>query len=225
MSLFVQYPDISLADNNGIWAVANPGATIPGSNVSLYDLYYFSYFDGPNGSNTVNYNGWGGIGTTATQGENRIYGSNFGLPANMQNFANLYYFYDNSTFKINLTINNNIPGTNPDIQSCTFKLWDSTKTYNYFSNNQVSILGGTTFGPTTISTTSTPIIAFTYWEIITFTNPLFTGGNVSVTCNGTTIFTGGAINIGGTTNYDWLSSGGAIGNTNGSGLDIVIDFY
>jgi hypothetical protein len=87
-----------------IWEEAN--GTYSSGELSLFKMSNFSYFSGPNGSNTVSDNNWG---RGEFSGADRIYNltaqtSSFGVG----DFSNLDYFYDNTNYKIILDVTNNV---------------------------------------------------------------------------------------------------------------------
>jgi hypothetical protein len=137
------------------------------TNIYASDLFKKSYFEGPNGTYNISYNAWGQYGNSS--GANVIYqiasrndNNNFG------EFGNRTYFYDNSTYLVGLQIENTLPppggGYNNDF-TVYVELWDSSYTYTYVSTGAITVAQGTVYGPTIISTTSTPIISSGYWRI------------------------------------------------------------
>ena len=97
-----------------IWTEA--GNSSPSSTISMLSMSFFSYFAGPNGSNSVGYNAWGqGEGS----GANRIYGTSAKIAGvQVGDFDGLTYFYNNSTIQVTLQVTNNLPAPNipPDPQ-------------------------------------------------------------------------------------------------------------
>ena len=140
--------------------------------VSLTDLYASdlfkkSYFEGPNGSYNISYNAWGQYGNTI--GANVIYNvASKDTNNSFNDFSLKTYFYDNSTYLVGLQIDNTLPtpagGYNNDF-TVYVELWDSSYTYTYVSTGAITVTQGTVYGPTIISTTSTPIISNGYWRI------------------------------------------------------------
>jgi len=196
--------NIALTD---IYAESNGGYS--SGEVSMLSQSFFSYFAGPNGSNSVAFNAWGeGEGS----GLNRIYGlsaktSNYAF----QDFSGKTYFYDNSTFQVTLAATNNLappggfppppPGAN-DV-NINVELWGSGFSYQYISGGGSAAENGGTFGPNSISqATGDPIIFRGYWKVsVSGMPPFFTGGSCDISINGTTKVTGGTVSTapGGTT--------------------------
>ena len=184
--------NIALTD---IYAESNGGYS--SGEVSMLSQSFFSYFAGPNGSNSVAFNAWGeGEGS----GLNRIYGlsaktSNYAF----QDFSGKTYFYDNTTFQVTLLVTNNLPPPTtppdpPDLNdvNVSVELWGSGFSYQYLAGGSgtVSSNGGT-FGPNSISQTDDPIIFRGYWKVlIGGGNPMFPGGSADLSINGNSKFTG-----------------------------------
>ena len=170
-----------------IWSEAN--GTYTSGIISLNTMSFFSYFAGPNGSNSQTTNNWGqGEGS----GANRIYGTT-AKTTNIKvgDFDGLTYFYDQTNFKIVLNAINNVnppppppPPLNNDI-SIGLSLWDSTFSYNYVGGNSGALLAGGGNYNADISQTTTPIIFRAYWRVEVFTDPNFGGGTVTIDINGT----------------------------------------
>lgn len=222
--------NISLA---GIYDEANPGGGTP-SNVSAGDLFRYSYFQGPNGSGTIGYNAWGMYGSTT--GDDVIYGlpiSNTNLSFN--NFSGEQYFYDNTTFKAEVNLDNTkqappfAPPTPPSANDTVIEidLFDSTGTYIY------SFLSGTNLNPQqpqslTFSNTDDPLIDQIYWEVRVGTDQFFptASGTVTIDINGTTYVAGAglATNTPPSGNvFNWGSYGAASVNASGVTFDITIN--
>jgi hypothetical protein len=190
------------------------GSGNPGSPISFKELASASYFDGPNGDNTIAYNAWG---QSTLSGANRIYN----LSAKtadylMGDFRDLTYFYDNSTFQVTLQITNNLPLPTtppdpPDLNdiNVTVELYSVALVHQYLVDTGQATSGGGTFGPSAVSQTDDPIIFKGYWQVnIAGANPLFAGCNADLSINGNSKFTGQAIaaGVGGTTfNYNTYS--------------------
>jgi len=164
-------------------------------------MSFFSYFAGPNGSNSQADNNWGqGEGS----GDNRIYDTT-AKTTNIQvgDFDGLTYFYDNSTYQVTLNAINNLaplinppnpPGSN-DV-NVNIELWDSSFSYQYIAGGgMVPENGGTYVG--SISGTNDPIIFRGYWIVtINGTGPLFAGANCNISINGTAKVSSGAVSAG-----------------------------
>ena len=167
-----------------IWSEAN-GVYSSGI-LSLNTMSFFSYFAGPNGSNSQVDNNWGqGEGS----GANRIYDTT-AKTTNIQvgDFDGLTYFYNQTNFKIILNAVNNITPTpaptNNDV-SIVLNLFDSSFTYNYVGGNSGILAAGGGNYNADISQASTPIIFRAYWQVEVFTDPNFGGGTVTIDINGT----------------------------------------
>ena len=189
-----------------IYEEANGVGTM-GTDVSFATLASCSYFDGPNGSNFISYNAWG-QGTMT--GNNRIYGlTNLSANYSFQNFSGKTYYYDNSTFQVTLNVTNNLVSTPPppfpidnDV-NVTIELWDSNFLYQYLAGGGIAMAPGT-YGPASVSQTTTPIIFRGYWKVtISGAFPSFAGGTADLSINGTSKFTGQAVAAGpGGTTFD-----------------------
>jgi hypothetical protein len=181
-----------------IWSEAN--GTYSTGILSLNTMSFFSYFSGPNGSNSQAANNWGqGEGS----GANRILGTT-AKTTNIQvgDFDGLTYFYDNSTFQVTINITNNLVSTPPppfpidnDV-NVNVELYDSSFSYQYLAGGGIAAAPGT-FGPNAISQTNDPIIFRGYW-IVTVGGafPSFAGGTCNIDINGTNFVTGGTVPAG-----------------------------
>ena len=196
-------PSTNIQLANDVYAEANGGYT--SGPVELFNLGFQSYFNGPNGANTIGYNAWGrGVGS----GADRIYGTTAtSTNMNLNGFAGLTYFYDNSTFQVTLAATNNLsppapppppqpappPGAN-DV-NVNIELWDSSFAYQYISGGGSAAENGGTFGPNSISqATGDPIIFRGYWKVsVSGMPPFFTGGSCDISINGTSKVTGGTV--------------------------------
>jgi hypothetical protein len=202
--------DISMS---AIWSEANsPYST---GQLSLLTMSFFSYFAGPNGSNSLTDNNWG---VHEGSGANRIYG----LAAKTSDYeigdySGLTYFYDNSTFQVTLNVTNN--KTNPppfppppvdNAVNVNVELWDSSFSYQYLSGGGMAMAPGT-YGPSAVSMTTDPIIFRGYWKVtVSGAFPSFAGGTVDLSINGTSFFTGQAVAAGsGGTTYTSTTFGTA----------------
>lgn len=199
---------------SNIYSEANGSSA---TDIVFNDVASYSYFDGPNGDNTVSYNGWG-LGTAI--GQNRIYQTSF-LSANipMSDFANLVYFYDQSTYQITLNVNNNLPAATPPNPpnniSVDLYLKSFNGTYQYLIGNSGPVNeNGGTYGPTDISTPTTPIFANAFWFIDI--NLLgVAGGNATIIINGNIAANSVAVSPG-PNSLDWNTYGsGSAGNIGG----------
>jgi hypothetical protein len=163
-------------------------------------MSFFSYFAGPNGSNSQVDNNWGqGEGS----GANRILGTSAKTTLiQVGDFDGLTYFYDNSTFQVTINITNNLVSTPPppfpidnDV-NVNVELYDSSFSYQYLAGGGIAAAPGT-FGPNAISQTNDPIIFRGYW-IVTVGGafPSFAGGTCNIDINGTNFVTGGTVPAG-----------------------------
>jgi len=214
-----------------IWSEAN-GAYSSGL-LTLNSMSFFSYFAGPNGSNSVPDNNWGqGEGS----GANRIYGTS-AKTTNIAvgDFDGLTYYYDNSTFQVTLAVTNN--KTNPppfppppvdNAVNVNVELWDSSFTYQYLSGGGMAMAPGT-YGPSAISMTNDPIIFRGYWKVtVSGANPTFAGGTANININGNAHVAGGAIPAGpGGTTFDSTVYGtenvAAYGGYTGLYFDVTVN--
>ena len=188
-----------------IWSEAN--GTYSTGILSLNTMSFFSYFAGPNGSNSQAANNWGQGGGS---GADRIYGTTAKTTLiQVGDFDGLTYFYDNSTYQVTLNAVNNLaplpfppdpPGSNN--VSVNIELYDSSFTYQYIAGGGTVMENGGTFGPSSVSQTNDPIIFRGYWKVsISGMPPFFTGGSCDISINGTAKVTGGTVSPapGGTT--------------------------
>ena len=206
-------PSSNIRLANDVYAEANGGYT--SGQIELFNLGYQSYFVGPNGTNAISYNAWGrGIGS----GADRIYGTTAtSTNINLNGFAGLTYFYDNSTFQVTLDVVNNLVSTPPppfpvdnDID-VTIELYDSSITYMYLQANSGIVSAPGNSGAIQASLTSDPIIFRGYWKVtINALFPTFAGGTCNIDINGTSKVSGGTLNAGsGGTTFDSATSGTA----------------
>ena len=204
-------PSTNIELANDVYAEANGGYS--SGQVELFDLGFQSYFNGPNGANTIGYNAWGrGVGS----GDNRIYGTTAtSTNMNLNGFAGLTYFYDNSTFQVTLDVVNNLVSTPPppfpidnDID-VTLELYDSTITYMYIQQGSGMVNAPGNTGNIVASSTSDPIIFRGYWVVkIGAGFPTFAGGSCNININGTSKVTGGTLPSGtGQTTFDSATYG------------------
>ena len=204
------------------------------TDLSFLDIASISYFTGPNGSNVEPYNYWG---QSENSGANRIYGLavNSGSNYLVGDFRGLTYFYDNSSFLVNVDFTNNLPANVPfpppptdnDV-TIVATLFDSNFTYQYgVSGGSVVMTNGGTYSAT-ISQTTSPIIFRGYWKVeISPSAQLVGGALVDITINGTAKVTNGTINAGPTpTSFDSATYGtedvAYNGTLGGTGLLIVV---
>ena len=184
----------------------------PPSDLAASDLFKKSYFEGPNGSFNIGFNGWGQYG--ATSGADRSYlitASN--TNNNFNQFAALNYFFDNVTYANYVDIVSNLP--TPVFPAPPFenditvicRLYDSTKTYVYSQFSQLVTAGGSV--SQIFSLTTEPMIAVGYWEV---EFQPFSGSFGGTTCNiginqSAGGVSGGTINATGSTIFNWQTYG------------------
>jgi hypothetical protein len=183
-----------------IYAEANGGYT--SGLLSLVTMSFFSYFAGPNGSNSQADNNYGqGEGS----GANRILGTT-AKTTNIAvgDFDGLTYFYDNSTFQVTLNVTNNLTNPPPippppvdNAVNVNVELWDSGFSYQYLAGGGMAMAPGT-YGPSAVSQPfGDPIIFRGYWVVvISGANPSFAGGTCDIVINGTTKVSGGSLSGG-----------------------------
>ena len=184
---------ISFSD---IYSEANGAAPSPsfGTTGSFGTLASDSYFDGPNGFNTIVYNAWGqskGIdGIYAVQGLGAT-------PIQFSDYRSVAYYYDQVNTKISLQIIG-LPGLVPPSSdfTVTLRYMDSTLAYTY-AQGASFVPAGTTYGPIDISTPTTPLIYGCNWQLEVDPVPLYAGGaNVQMDINGIGVMPAQAINPG-----------------------------
>ena len=200
-------PSSNIQLANDVYAEANGGYS--SGQVELFNLGYQSYFVGPNGTNSISYNAWG---RGVNSGNDRIYGTTATTTdINLNGFAGLTYFYDNTTFQVTLLVTNNLvnsnpPPPNPPIDNAVavnIELWGHGFSYQYLSGGGTAQAQGT-YGPDAVSQTNDPIIFRGYWKVfIGGAHPTFAGGNADLSINGTSKFTAQAVAAGsGGTTFD-----------------------
>ena len=219
-----------------IFYQANPSLSSI-TDLSFLDIASIAYFTGPGGSNVEPYNYWG---QSQDSGANRIFGLSVNSGSNylVGDFRGLTYFYDNSSFLVNVDFTNNLPANVPfpppptdnDV-TITATLFDSTFTYQYgVSGGSVVMTNGGTYSAT-ISQTTSPIIFRGYWKVeISPSAQLVAGALVDITINGSAKVTNGTLNAGPTpTSFDSATYGtediafnSALG---GTGLLIVVECH
>ena len=161
-------PSTNIELANDIYGEANGGYT--SGQVSLNDISFYSYFAGPNGTQSILYNAYG---RGENSGLNRIYGTNaVSNPDDMDDFKGITYFYDNSSFQVTVNVTNNktnpppappAPPVDNDV-NVTVELFDSSLSIQYITGGGMAMAPGS-YGPSPISQTNDPIIFRGYWKV------------------------------------------------------------
>ena len=223
---------------------------LPSTNLSLDDIYqestpgfssarnfsnvsFKSWAQGPLGSNTYTYNGYGldGSGGGVPTGGNIIYNftsTSTGNPIKFGDFRSKQYYFDGTTFDIkysyNNTLNNVMFPPPPIINDVNVQVdcYDYNGVYTVHTSFAITANAATSQGAVTIpgfTANSSPLVKNVYWSIQVNTTPGNTISNIAFSVNGTTVYNAG----GGGGNFTWQSAGASAGTTNGSG--IVYDVY
>jgi hypothetical protein len=215
--------NLSLDD---IYQESTPGFS---SSESLGGISYNSWAQGPLGSNTYTYNGYGmdGSGGGVPVGGNVIYNfpdlsSSVPDPTSFAEFVNNQFYFDGTTFDITFSWNNTLNNTmfppppvinDVDVQ---VRCYDYLGVYRVHNDFSINALAATSGGPTSIpgGVTTSPLVDNVYWDIIVTTAPGNTISNIAFKVNGTT-----RINVGGGGgSFTWQSGGATQGFTNSSGI-------
>lgn len=222
---------ISLDD---IYQEPNPGWS---TSESFGGIGFYSWAQGPLGSNAVGSNGWGGDGSGGgvPVGGNAIYNTGAPLqqgvdPLNFANYSNKYYYFDGTVHDITYSYNNtltnsNPPPPNPPINNdvnVQVVCKDYNMVYNVHNIFSINAPAPSSGGATQIpgGVTNSPLVESVYWDITVSTNPGNTISNIAFSINGTTV-----INVGsGGGNFTWTSAGATKGYTGGSGIlyDVLV---
>ena len=154
----------------------------PGSATSFKTLASSSYFNGPGGSNTIAFNAWG-----QARGNNGIY-SVQGLaatPIRFSNYRNISYFYDQSQYQSQWSIDNQCAAGPPDYDfNWYFSFNDTSLTYTYLSQGGL-IGGGQNLPQQEATNPTTPLIYGCNWYLQVDTSPSYPGDAfVDLTING-----------------------------------------
>ena len=203
---------------------------------SLGNISYKSWAQGPLGSNTYTYNGYGmdGQGGGVPVGGNVIYNfppldSTVPDPTSFAEFKGNQYYFDGTTFDIkysyNNTLNNILFPPPPVINDVNVQVdcYDYNGVYIVHNSFNITANGGTSQGAITIpgfTANSSPLVSNVYWSIQINTDPSNTISNIAFSVNGTTVYNAG----GGGGNFTWQSGGASQGYTNSAGIvyDVTI---
>ena len=210
-----------------IYQESTPGFS---SSESLGGISYNSWAQGPLGSNTYTYNGYGmdGSGGGVPVGGNVIYNfpdlsSSVPDPTSFAEFVNNQFYFDGTTFNIqysyNNTLNNVMFPPPPIINDVNVQVdcYDYNGVYMVHNSFNITANGGTSQGAAQIPgfvANSYPLVDNVYWSIQVNTTPGNTISNIAFSVNGTT-----RINVGsGGGSFTWTSGGASQGFTNSSGI-------
>jgi hypothetical protein len=200
---------------------------------SLGGISYNSWAQGPLGSATYTYNGYGmdGSGGGVPLGGNVIYNfpdlsSSVPDPTSFAEFTGNQFYFDGTTFDIKYSYNNtvnNIPFPPPPVDNgvtVQVDCYDYSGVYMVHNTFSINAQGGTSQGATSIAQPNPcPLVDNVYWAIIVNTFPGNTISNIAFKVNGTT-----RINVGGGGgSFTWASGGASQGFTDSSG--ILYDVY
>lgn len=218
---------------NDLYQEGNPGWS---AQESFSDITYDSWEQGPLGSGTNLYNGWGndGSGFGAPVGANVIYNVGGALikntdPINFGNYTNKYYYFDGTVFDIQNSWNNTLanspvppPGVDNNV-TVQVDCYDYNGVYTVHNSFAIAANASTSGGPFQIpgfTANSYPLVENVYWSIIVNTNPTNTISNIAFNINGVNVYNAG----GGGGNFTWQSVGASAGLTNSSGItyDVVV---
>jgi len=216
---------------NAIYQESTPGFS---TSESLGGISYNSWAQGPLGSSTYTYNGYGmdGSGGGVPLGGNVIYGfpdlsGSIPDPTSFAEFQNNQFYFDGTTFDIkysfNNTLNNSFFPPPPVINDVVVQVdcYDYNGVYRVHNSFAINANANSSQGATTIpgGATTSPLVDNVYWSIQVNTNPGNTISNIAFSVNGTV-----RINVGGGGgSFTWQSGGASQGFTNSSG--ILYDVY
>lgn len=211
-----------------IYQESTPGFS---SSESLGGISYNSWAQGPLGSNTYTYNGYGmdGSGGGVPIGGNVIYNfpdldSSVPDPTSFAEFQNNQFYFDGTTFDIKYSYNNTLtnsfpPPPNPPINNdvnVQVDCYDYNGVYTVHNSFAINAPASTSQGATSIpgGVTNSPLVDNVYWSIQVNTAPGNTISNIAFKVNGTT-----RINVGGGGgSFTWQSGGATQGFTDSSGI-------
>lgn len=218
---------------NDLYQEGNPGWS---TQESFSDITYDSWEQGPLGSGTNLYNGWGndGSGFGAPVGANVIYNVGGALqkgvdPINFGNYTNKYYYFDGSVFDIkysyNNTLNNILFPPPPIINDVNVQVdcYDYNGVYTVHNSFAITANGGAIQSAITIpgfTANTFPLVENVYWSIIINTDPSNTISNIAFNINSVTVYNAGS----GGGSFTWQSVGASQGYTNSAGIlyDVVV---
>jgi len=211
---------------NAIYQESTPGFS---TSESLGGISYNSWAQGPLGSSTYTYNGYGmdGSGGGVPLGGNVIYGfpdlsGSIPDPTSFAEFQNNQFYFDGTTFDIkysfNNTLNNSFFPPPPVINDVVVQVdcYDYNGVYRVHNSFAINANANSSQGATTIpgGATTSPLVDNVYWSIQVNTNPGNTISNIAFSVNGTV-----RINVGGGGgSFTWQSGGASQGFTNSSGI-------
>jgi len=173
---------------SNIYSEANGVAPVSPTSLGLL-TYQRNYFQGPNGSNIIGYNTWG-----QNQSIDGIYAVQTIAPSpvSFNDYRNVSYFYDQSQYQISLQITNNAA----DNFSIVMYYMDSSLTYNYLVANAGTVAGSSTFGPSEMSSATTPLIYGCNWKLQIDTDPFYVGGStVDLNINSSALISAASIPV------------------------------
>ena len=217
---------------NDIYQESTPGFS---TSESLGGISYNSWAQGPLGSGTYTYNGYGmdGSGGGVPLGGNVIYdfpdlSSSIPDPTSFAEFQNNQFYFDGTTFEIKFSYNNtvnNIPFPPPPVDNgvtVQVDCYDYNGVYMVHNTFSINANGGTSQGAISIPgfmANTSPLVDNVYWAIQVNTIPGNTISNIAFSVNGIT-----RINVGGGGgSFTWQSGGASQGFTDSSG--ILYDVY
>ena len=222
--------DLSLDD---IYQESTPGWS---SAESLGDISYKSWAQGPLGSNTYSYNGYGmdGSGGGVPVGGNVIYDfpsldSSVPDPTTFAEFQNEQYYFDGTTFDIKYSYNNtlpNVPSPPPGVDNDVtvgVDCYDYNGVYTVHPGFNINANGNTSQAAVTIPgfvANSHSLVSNVYWSIVINTSATNTIANIAFNINGVNVYN----DNGSGGSFTWVSAGASAGATNSSGIvyDIVV---
>lgn len=226
--------DLSL---NDIYEESTPGYNHPNP-LSFTAVTYLNWTEGNAGafgaSQAVDFNPYSMDGTpSAPLGADVLYGFpilDAGVdPTLFGEFQGQQYYFDGTTFDIQVSYNNTVADINPppilinNTVNVDVKCYDYNMVYEVHPQVTINAPGGTSVAAGQIpgfQASTYPLVENVYWEItVTVPDPNTTVTNIAFQVNGTTRYNAGP--AGGT--FTWQSSGASAGVTNAAG--IVYNIY